>query len=150
MNQETLLVQDSSLASIETVTVEMKELKNTGNQQAKDVLISSAPNNIATIGDLKSNKFLLKKSFSALSGSASQAVDLKDKSALSPKSIASDPESLTSNFIGTVVDEKHVNFSLMYDMLTGIRISVGRSAEKADRDLIQADFSAAHKLAFDS
>ncbi|KAJ3068362.1 Phosphatidylinositol-4-phosphate 5-kinase [Podochytrium sp. JEL0797] len=38
---------------------------------------------------------------------------------------------------------------LMYDMLTGIRISVGRCASKPIRELAEEDFTAAHKLAFD-
>jgi 1-phosphatidylinositol-4-phosphate 5-kinase len=37
----------------------------------------------------------------------------------------------------------------MYDMLTGIRISVSRCTAKQSRELTEADFAAAHKLAFD-
>ncbi|KAI7868768.1 SAICAR synthase-like protein [Spinellus fusiger] len=52
-------------------------------------------------------------------------------------------------FIGTRVAEGHPNYQLMYDMLTGIRIAVGRVSAKIRRDLTQEDFSAAHKLVFD-
>ncbi|KAJ3033614.1 Phosphatidylinositol-4-phosphate 5-kinase, partial [Rhizophlyctis rosea] len=51
--------------------------------------------------------------------------------------------------VGTPVKEGHVNYMLMYDMLTGIRISVSRCNAKLIRPLTDADFTAAHKLAFD-
>ncbi|KAJ3030362.1 UNVERIFIED_CONTAM: Phosphatidylinositol-4-phosphate 5-kinase [Siphonaria sp. JEL0065] len=51
--------------------------------------------------------------------------------------------------VGTPIKEGHVNYMLMYDMLTGIRISVGRCAAKPPRELTDEDFTAAHKLAFD-
>jgi hypothetical protein len=51
--------------------------------------------------------------------------------------------------VGTPVKEGHHNYMLMYDMLTGIRISVSRCYAKPHRELVQADFEAAHKLAFD-
>ena len=51
--------------------------------------------------------------------------------------------------IGTPVKEGHVNYMLMYDMLTGIRISVSRCYAKPHREVTEEDFTAAHKLAFD-
>ncbi|KAI8892482.1 hypothetical protein BC833DRAFT_532808 [Globomyces pollinis-pini] len=51
--------------------------------------------------------------------------------------------------VGTPVKEGHVNYMLMYDMLTGIRISVSRCNSKPIRELVPGDFQAAHKLAFD-
>ncbi|SAM05285.1 hypothetical protein [Absidia glauca] len=51
--------------------------------------------------------------------------------------------------IGTRVAEGHRNYHLMYDMLTGIRIAVGRVSAKIRRDPIKDDFTAAHKLVFD-
>jgi hypothetical protein len=51
--------------------------------------------------------------------------------------------------IGTRIGEGHQNYVLMYNMLTGIRIAVGRVSAKIDRPLVLEDFSAAHKLAFD-
>jgi hypothetical protein len=51
--------------------------------------------------------------------------------------------------IGTPVKEGHVNYTLMYDMLTGIRVSVSRCQAKMPRPLQDKDFRAAHKLAFD-
>ncbi|KAI9010428.1 hypothetical protein CLU79DRAFT_710535 [Phycomyces nitens] len=50
---------------------------------------------------------------------------------------------------GTRVAEGHRNYVLMYDMLTGIRIAVGRVSAKPKRDIVQGDFMAAHKLVFD-
>lgn len=51
--------------------------------------------------------------------------------------------------IGTKVAEGHRNYQLMYDMLTGIRIAVGRVSAKIQRDLTPEDYTAAHKLVFD-
>lgn len=51
--------------------------------------------------------------------------------------------------VGTPVKEGHVNYMLMYDMLTGIRISVSRCYAKPHREVVESDFQAAHKLAFD-
>ncbi|CAO3609184.1 unnamed protein product [Cunninghamella echinulata] len=51
--------------------------------------------------------------------------------------------------IGTRIGEGHQNYVLMYNMLTGIRIAVGRVSAKIDRPLTDDDFSGAHKLAFD-
>lgn len=51
--------------------------------------------------------------------------------------------------MGTPIKEDHVNYMLMYDMLTGIRISVSRCNAKENRPLTSGDFTAAHKLAFD-
>jgi hypothetical protein len=51
--------------------------------------------------------------------------------------------------VGTPVKEGHVNYMLMYDMLTGIRISVSRCYAKPHREVEESDFQAAHKLAFD-
>lgn len=50
--------------------------------------------------------------------------------------------------MGTRVDKHHRNYVLMYNMLTGIRIAVGRVSAKPDREVQQDDFAAAHKLAF--
>lgn len=48
-----------------------------------------------------------------------------------------------------IVDEDHRNYILMYDMLTGIRISVSRCQAKPTRPLTPDDFYATHKMAFD-
>lgn len=52
--------------------------------------------------------------------------------------------------IGNAVLKGHANYGLMFDMLTGIRISVSRCMAKPDRSLLDSDFTASHKLAFDS
>ncbi|KAJ1548997.1 Phosphatidylinositol-4-phosphate 5-kinase [Cladochytrium tenue] len=51
--------------------------------------------------------------------------------------------------IGTPVTEGHVNYLLMFNMLTGIRVSVSRCNSHRNRELDAGDFVAAHKLAFD-
>jgi hypothetical protein len=51
--------------------------------------------------------------------------------------------------IGTRVAEGHQNYALMYNMLTGIRVSVSRCNAKLDRNLSYVDFRAAHKMTFD-
>ncbi|OAD78205.1 hypothetical protein PHYBLDRAFT_97688, partial [Phycomyces blakesleeanus NRRL 1555(-)] len=51
--------------------------------------------------------------------------------------------------MGTRISEGHQNYVLMYNMLTGIRIAVGRVSAKTSRPIEDVDFKAAHKLAFD-
>lgn len=53
-------------------------------------------------------------------------------------------------FPGMRVDEHHINYILMYDMLTGIRISVSRCQAKAARPLVSDDYLESLHLAFDS
>ena len=60
-----------------------------------------------------------------------------------------DEDSSSRVAIGTRVAEGHRNYQLMYDMLTGIRIAVGRVSAKISRPLSEEDFVAAHKLVFD-
>ncbi|KAI8882614.1 SAICAR synthase-like protein [Backusella circina FSU 941] len=62
---------------------------------------------------------------------------------------AEDSEDETRVTIGTRVSEGHRNYQMMYDMLTGIRIAVGRVCAKMKRELTPEDFLAAHKLVFD-
>ncbi len=51
--------------------------------------------------------------------------------------------------VGTPIKPDHVNYVLMYDMLTGIRIAVSRSMARSWREVVDADYETAHKLAFD-
>lgn len=51
--------------------------------------------------------------------------------------------------VGNLIGEGHVNYVLMYNMLTGIRIGVSRCQAKVKRTLTQADYSARHKFSFD-
>ncbi|GBB90526.1 hypothetical protein RclHR1_01750025 [Rhizophagus clarus] len=51
--------------------------------------------------------------------------------------------------IGTRIGEDHVNYVLMYNMLTGIRVGVSRCNAKMNRELADLDFKAAHKFSFD-
>ena len=51
--------------------------------------------------------------------------------------------------MGTPVSMGHVNYSLMYDMLTGIRITVSRCYSREPRTLKDSDYHAQHKIAFD-
>ncbi|KAJ1677185.1 Phosphatidylinositol-4-phosphate 5-kinase, partial [Spiromyces aspiralis] len=50
---------------------------------------------------------------------------------------------------GTRISEGHANYMLMYNMLTGIRISVSRCSAKPARQVVQEDYLAAHKYSFD-
>ncbi|KAF9232464.1 hypothetical protein BU15DRAFT_90638 [Melanogaster broomeanus] len=51
--------------------------------------------------------------------------------------------------VGNLIGEDHVNYVLMYNMLTGIRIAVSRCQAKIKRPLTDKDFTARHKYSFD-
>ncbi|KIY64547.1 SAICAR synthase-like protein [Cylindrobasidium torrendii FP15055 ss-10] len=51
--------------------------------------------------------------------------------------------------VGNLIGEDHVNYVLMYNMLTGIRIGVSRCQAKLNRPISDEDFTAAHKYSFD-
>ena len=51
--------------------------------------------------------------------------------------------------VGNLIGEGHVNYVLMYNMLTGIRIAVSRCGGKMMRPLGEEDFRAEHKYSFD-
>ncbi|THH27641.1 hypothetical protein EUX98_g6540 [Antrodiella citrinella] len=51
--------------------------------------------------------------------------------------------------VGNLIGEDHVNYVLMYNMLTGIRIAVSRCQAKIRRPLTTEDFSACNKYSFD-
>ncbi|KAI0266149.1 hypothetical protein BC834DRAFT_935742 [Gloeopeniophorella convolvens] len=51
--------------------------------------------------------------------------------------------------VGNLIGEGHVNYVLMYNMLTGIRIAVSRTQAKIKRPLTDEDFTSRHKYSFD-
>ncbi|GJJ15000.1 hypothetical protein Clacol_009271 [Clathrus columnatus] len=51
--------------------------------------------------------------------------------------------------VGNLIGEDHVNYVLMYNMLTGIRVAVSRCQAKNRRALTDEDFTARHKFSFD-
>jgi 1-phosphatidylinositol-4-phosphate 5-kinase len=51
--------------------------------------------------------------------------------------------------VGNLIGEGHVNYVLMYNMLTGIRIAVSRCGGKMMRPIAEEDFRAEHKYSFD-
>ncbi|KAK4687822.1 1-phosphatidylinositol-4-phosphate 5-kinase, partial [Tremellales sp. Uapishka_1] len=51
--------------------------------------------------------------------------------------------------VGNLIGEDHVNYVLMYNMLTGIRIGVSRCQAKIKRPLTDEDYLARHKFSFD-
>lgn len=51
--------------------------------------------------------------------------------------------------VGNLIGEDHVNYVLMYNMLTGIRVAVSRCQAKIRRTLTDNDFTARHKYSFD-
>lgn len=55
----------------------------------------------------------------------------------------------TRVLVGNLIGEDHVNYVLMYNMLTGIRIAVSRCQAKIKRTLTDEDFTARHKYSFD-
>ncbi|WVQ94277.1 hypothetical protein IAU59_001356 [Kwoniella sp. CBS 9459] len=55
----------------------------------------------------------------------------------------------TKVLVGNLIGEDHVNYVLMYNMLTGIRIGVSRCQAKIKRPLTDEDFVARHKFSFD-
>ncbi|KAK1921270.1 1-phosphatidylinositol-4-phosphate 5-kinase [Papiliotrema laurentii] len=65
--------------------------------------------------------------------------------ATKPEPKKEDPKVLVGNLIG----EDHVNYVLMYNMLTGIRIGVSRCQAKMKRPLTDEDYVARHKFSFD-
>ncbi|KAJ1924578.1 Phosphatidylinositol-4-phosphate 5-kinase [Tieghemiomyces parasiticus] len=75
--------------------------------------------------------------------------DLKRQRRSSRRKRDADAAAAPEFTIGTRIDEHHVNYVLMYNMLTGIRVSVSRCSGKPQRPLSSADFRAANKLAFD-
>jgi 1-phosphatidylinositol-4-phosphate 5-kinase len=76
----------------------------------------------------------------------STAVSHKRRTSFSGKSVKdSDPMVLVGNLVG----EGHVNYVLMYNMLTGIRVAVSRCQAKIRRPLVDEDYGAAHKYSFD-
>lgn len=62
-----------------------------------------------------------------------------------PEEAHDQPRALVGNLIG----EEHVNYVLMYHMLTGIRIGVSRCESRPRTPLTSADFSAKYKFTFD-
>jgi 1-phosphatidylinositol-4-phosphate 5-kinase len=51
--------------------------------------------------------------------------------------------------VGNLIGEGHVNYVLMYNMLTGIRIGVSRWQAKLKKPLTDDDFTGKHKYSFD-
>lgn len=61
----------------------------------------------------------------------------------------SEKEDVEMQMIGNRVDEHHRNYVLMYDMLSGIRVTISRCQAKPERPLTEQDYKSSHKLAFD-
>ena len=51
--------------------------------------------------------------------------------------------------VGNLIGEGHVNYVMMYNMLTGIRIAVSRTQAKIKRPLTDEDYTSRHKYSFD-
>ncbi|KAH9074290.1 SAICAR synthase-like protein [Lactarius deliciosus] len=58
-------------------------------------------------------------------------------------------EEIPRVLVGNLIGEGHVNYVLMYNMLTGIRIAVSRTQAKIKRTLTDDDFTSRHKYSFD-
>ncbi|OLY80842.1 Phosphatidylinositol 4-phosphate 5-kinase its3 [Smittium mucronatum] len=57
--------------------------------------------------------------------------------------------SSNNNMYGVRIGMDHANYVLMYNMLTGIRVSVSRCLSKMKSHVSPADFKASHKFSFD-
>ncbi|KAI9311852.1 hypothetical protein BX666DRAFT_2021189 [Dichotomocladium elegans] len=98
-------------------------------------------------GDTKTGGFSLQGPVRWAEIAARQAARRASKR--SRKTYADEDDEDDRILMGTRVAEGHRNYQLMYDMLTGIRVAVGRVSAKNHRDLTDQDFVAAHKLVFD-
>jgi len=65
------------------------------------------------------------------------------------KTTKGDEQDDSKPHVGNVIGEDHVNYVLMYNMLTGIRIGVSRCQAKIKKALTNEDFTAKHKYSFD-
>jgi len=65
------------------------------------------------------------------------------------KATKGDEQDDSKPHVGNVIGEDHVNYVLMYNMLTGIRIGVSRCQAKIRKALTNEDFTAKHKYSFD-
>ncbi len=67
-----------------------------------------------------------------------------------PETVSSVQQKKSQEFdYGTKIDQNHVNYLLMYHMLTGILMGVRRCEERQSKLLDRNDYKAAHKLALD-
>ncbi|WWC67217.1 uncharacterized protein I206_101124 [Kwoniella pini CBS 10737] len=66
-----------------------------------------------------------------------------------PKAEEKPKEQEARVLVGNLIGEDHVNYVLMYNMLTGIRIGVSRCQAKIKRPLTDDDYLARHKFSFD-
>ena len=66
-----------------------------------------------------------------------------------PKAEPKPTKEETKVLVGNLIGEDHVNYVLMYNMLTGIRIGVSRCQAKMKRPLTDEDYLARHKYSFD-
>lgn len=65
------------------------------------------------------------------------------------KATKGDEQDDSKPLVGNLIGEDHVNYVLMYNMLTGIRIGVSRCQAKIRKTLTTKDFTAKHKYSFD-
>ncbi|KAJ3361319.1 Phosphatidylinositol-4-phosphate 5-kinase [Kappamyces sp. JEL0680] len=147
-----------------------------GRRKPENLKTSSVQGEIVPLNDIKppvDDAKPLHNSQRSFSSRRSESASSIPVGVASPSSIAPSPDSITPAsptfhsplfgsgsrrrkekserevLVGTPVKEGHVNYMLMYDMLTGIRISVSRCNAKPKREVVAQDFTAAHKLAFD-
>ncbi|WWC85436.1 uncharacterized protein L201_000299 [Kwoniella dendrophila CBS 6074] len=92
-----------------------------------------------------------KASAQSVSGpSAIPAAEEADNEHRSKPKVEEKPkEQETKVLVGNLIGEDHVNYVLMYNMLTGIRIGVSRCQAKIKRPLTEEDYHAKHKFSFD-
>ncbi|ORY22974.1 hypothetical protein BCR39DRAFT_550308 [Naematelia encephala] len=78
-----------------------------------------------------------------------QRLERRQKKASDPIPVKPAQREETKVLVGNLIGEDHVNYVLMYNMLTGIRIGVSRCQAKIKRPLTDEDYVARHKFSFD-
>ncbi|CAL9731320.1 phosphatidylinositol 4-phosphate 5-kinase Mss4p [Monosporozyma unispora] len=104
-------------------------------------------NNIGISTNIKNPQVGLKKSDTATKEVQKMRLSLLKKKEMKRKR-KTFPIDDDRVLIGNKVSEGHVNFTIAYDMLTGIRVSVSHCSGKM-KPLIKEDFKSTKKLAFD-
>lgn len=84
-----------------------------------------------------------------LSKRAKQQQEAEAEAALTRAQTGKGKEDANGVLVGNLIGEDHVNYVMMYNMLTGLRIGVSRCQAKMKRPLTDEDFHGAHKYSFD-
>ncbi|PWA00890.1 hypothetical protein BB558_003027 [Smittium angustum] len=100
---------------------------------------------------ISENALTLKRSVSHKSYTVQIEKDINTANETKVASHSSNSTEVGTNneMYGVKIEMEHVNYVLMYNMLTGIRVSVSRCISKAQRSVEPRDYKASHKFSFD-